>query len=312
LDQGAVLPGRDSALRTNRERRDYNMLHFPTTSPTNSPGPSRPATVPQDEVEALLREKLDLHSQLFEAAQIQRKLSGARALRHGDLQFASEVFAARYLSGDFTMIWKNGATVLTVHGDIAGKGVAAGMWFTNLAGLLQSYGRPDSNPATIASEVNRHLCYLRPVAPFVTAFLAQFDGYRGEVTYCTAGHFPPILLRADGRAELLETGGPLLGAIEDAEFHSGKLVLEPGDTLIAYSDGILECCNPAGEEFGTERLIEALRQAERQSAHATLMVLLAAVQDYACGSALRDDVSLTVIQRDAEGTYIPERLRVDA
>jgi sigma-B regulation protein RsbU (phosphoserine phosphatase) len=250
-------------------------------------------------MDALLREKLDLHSQLFEAAEIQRKLSGFRALRHGDFQFASEVFAARYLSGDFTMFWQNGSRVLSVHGDIAGKGFAAGMWFTNLAGLLQSYGRPDSNPATIASEVNRHLCYLRPIAPFVTAFLAQIDCSLGRLTYCNAGHFPPILFRADGRTELLETGGPLLGAIDHTEFSFGELVLEPGDTLVAYSDGVLECCDPSGEEFGSERLLETLRRAERQSAHTTLMVLLAAIQDFANGSALRDDVSLTVIQRDA-------------
>jgi len=304
LTQGALYSGSDGALRPSSERKAYRMLHVPIAHSMHSVSSSVPQ---QEEMDALLREKLELHSQLFEAAQIQRKLSGARTLRHGDLQFASEVFAARYLSGDFTMLWQSGSRVLATHGDIAGKGVAAGMWFTNLAGLLQSYGRPDSDPARIASEVNRHLCYLRPAAPFVTAFLAQIDGHRGEVTYCNAGHFPPILLRADGRAELLETGGPLLGAMENAEFNSGELVLEPGDTLVAYSDGILECCNPAGEEFGTERLVEALRSAERQSAHATLMVLLAAVQDYACGSALSDDVSLTVIQRDAEGASVPER-----
>jgi serine phosphatase RsbU (regulator of sigma subunit) len=304
LTQGALYSGSDGALRPSSERKAYRMLHVPIAHSMHSVSSSVPQ---QEEMDALLREKLELHSQLFEAAQIQRKLSGSRTLRHGDLQFASEVFAARYLSGDFTMLWQSGSRVLATHGDIAGKGVAAGMWFTNLAGLLQSYGRPDSDPARIASEVNRHLCYLRPAAPFVTAFLAQIDGHRGEVTYCNAGHFPPILLRADGRAELLETGGPLLGAMENAVFNSGELVLEPGDTLVAYSDGILECCNPAGEEFGTERLVEALRSAERQSAHATLMVLLAAVQDYACGSALSDDVSLTVIQRDAEGASVPER-----
>ena len=171
---------------------------------------------------SLLREKLDLHAQLFEAAQIQRKLSGPRVLRHGDLQFASEVFAARYLSGDFTMFSQSGSKVSATLGDIAGKGVAAGMWFTNLAGLLQSYGRPDSDPARIATEINRHLCYLRPVAPFVTAFLAQIDCHLEKLTYCNAGHFPPILLRADGRTESAREGGPLLGAIEDAEFRSGR------------------------------------------------------------------------------------------
>src|SRR5271169_2502158 len=125
------------------------------------------ASVPlQDEVDSLLRERLDLHSQLFEVAQIQRKLSGPRVLRHGDMQFASEVFAARYLPGDFTVLSQNGAKVFTTLGDIAGKGFAAGMWFTNLAGLLQSYAHPHSDPAKTALEINRHLCYLRPVAPF--------------------------------------------------------------------------------------------------------------------------------------------------
>jgi sigma-B regulation protein RsbU (phosphoserine phosphatase) len=255
---------------------------------------------PQDDVYSLLRERIDLHAQLFDAVQIQRKLSGPRVLRYGDLQFASEVFAARFVSGDFTTFAQDGSKVLAVLGDIAGKGVAAGMWFTHLAGLLQSYGRPDFDPTRIATEINRHLCYLQPVAPFVTAFFAQIDCNLGALTYCNAGHFPPILLREDGQTDLLETGGPLLGALEGAEFHSGQLMLEPGDTLVAYSDGVLECRDTSGEEFGLERLMESLRQAKQQSAQATLMMLLAAVQDFANGNPLCDDVSLTLIQRDAE------------
>jgi sigma-B regulation protein RsbU (phosphoserine phosphatase) len=244
-----------------------------------------------------LREKLNLHSELFEAAQIQRKLSGPREFRHGSLQFASEVFAARFLSGDFTTFLKSGSKVLMAHGDIAGKGIAAGMWFTNLAGLLQRYDRPYSDPARIASEINRHLCDLRPVAPFATAFLARINCRTGELTYCNAGHCPPILLRADGRTDLLETGGPLLGAIEDAKFELGELVLEPGDTLVAYSDGVLECRNTSDEEFGLDRILAAVRHADSSSAQATLMMLLATLQDFANGSPLCDDVSLTVIQR---------------
>jgi serine phosphatase RsbU (regulator of sigma subunit) len=264
------------------------------------------STVPlRDDVYSLLRERIDLHAQLFDAVQIQRKLSGPRVLRRGDLQFASEVFAARFLSGDFTTFSQDGSKVLAVLGDIAGKGVAAGMWFTHLAGLLQSYGRPDFDPARIAWEINRHLCYLQPVAPFVTAFFAQIDCELGSITYCNAGHFPPILLRQDGQTDLLEKGGPLLGALEGAEFQSGELMLEPGDTLVAYSDGVLECRNTAGEEYGLDRLMASLVEVKQQSAQATLMMLLAAVQDFANGNPLLDDVSLTLIQRD-EGTGIAE------
>ena len=283
MNGGAVLSAHDGKLRAN----SFSL---------------------QAEVDELRRERLDLHSQLFEAVQIQRKLSGSRELHHGCLQFSSEVFAARFLSGDFTMFSQAGSKVLAVHGDIAGKGVAAGMWFTNLAGLLQSYGRPDSDPARIASEVNRHLCYLRPIAPFVTVFLAQIDCDRGDLTYCNAGHCPPILLRVDGRTEFLESGGPLLGAIEGAEFDSGKLILESGDMLVTYSDGVLECCNPSGEEFGTQRLAVALRRAKQQSAHTTLMMLLASVQDFANGSSVSDDISVTVIQRDAECADVQQQL----
>ena len=295
MNDGRVLPKSEVRFRTSGERRSYNVAQ-PSMVASMPP----PSGVPlQDERDSLLREKLDLHSQLFEAAQIQRKLSGPREFRRGCLQFASEVFAARFLPGDFTSFLQNGSKVLVAHGDIAGKGVAAGMWFTNLAGLLQSYARPNYDPAKIASEINRHLCYLRPVAPFATAFLARVDCHLGELTYCNAGHFPPILLRADGKTELLETGGPLLGAIEGAKFELGKLTLEPGDTLVAYSDGVLECPNTSGEEFGLDRIVAALRGAESPFAQATLMMLLATLQDFANGSPLCDDVSLTVIQRDA-------------
>jgi serine phosphatase RsbU (regulator of sigma subunit) len=283
-----------------------------TTPPSRSPrpmiSPNTPSTevaasdvASQEDVYSLLRERADFHAQVFDAAQIQRKLSGPRMLRVGDLQFANEVFAARFVSGDFTTLSQDGSRVLTVLGDIAGKGIAAGMWFTHLAGLLQSYGRPESDPSRIAAEINRHLCYLRPVAPFVTAFFALIDCAHGKLTYCNAGHFLPILLRADGRTSLLDIGGPLLGAIDGAEYRTGELVLEPGDTLVAYSDGVIECRSPADEEFGTDRLIAALRQTEQQSAHATLMMLLAAVQDFANGHPLCDDLSLTVIQRDGMG-----------
>ncbi len=253
----------------------------------------------QERIDSLVQERLDFHAQLFEAAQIQRKLSGPRALRNGSMQFASDVFAARYLSGDFIVLSQDGPKVLVAAGDIAGKGFAAGMWFTNLAGLLQSYADPNSDPGETAAEINRHLTYLRPVAPFVTAFFANVDCVRGTISYCNAGHFPPILLRADGSAEALDKGGPLLGALEHAEYESSEVVVEPGDTLVAYSDGVVECRNSDGEEFGGERLLSALQRTNQSTPQETLVQLLAAVQDFANGSSLCDDLSLLVIQRES-------------
>ena len=253
----------------------------------------------QERIDSLVQERLDFHAQLFEAAQIQRKLSGPRALRHGSMQFASDVFAARYLSGDFVVLSQDGPKVLVAAGDIAGKGFAAGMWFTNLAGLLQSYAHPNSDPGETAAEINRHLSYLRPTAPFVTAFFASVDCVQGTLSYCNAGHFPPILLRADGRTESLDKGGPLLGALEHATFESSEVTLCPGDTLVAYSDGAVECRNSSGDEFGIAGLLNALQRTNQLTAQETLVQLLAAVQDFANGSALCDDLSLLVVQRAA-------------
>jgi len=253
----------------------------------------------QEQLDSLMQERLDLHAQLFEAAQIQRKLSGPRTLQHGNVQFASEVFAAHYLSGDFVVLSHEGPKVLATVGDIAGKGFAAGMWFTNLAGLLQSYADPDSEPGRTAAEMNRHLCYLRPMAPFVTAFFAQMNCEDGTLTYCNAGHFLPILLRGDGRTETLDKGGPLLGAVEHATFESGQATLAAGDMLVAYSDGVLECRNAEGEEFGMARLLAAAQKAKQSTAQETLVLLLAAIQDFANGNSLCDDLSLLVVQRDS-------------
>jgi serine phosphatase RsbU (regulator of sigma subunit) len=279
--------------RVKREGRRYRNHEMATVVESATVAVNAPLL---EEMDSLVRERLELHAQLFEAAQIQRKLSGPRSVRCGSMEFASEVFAASYLSGDFAVLSKNGPKVLATLGDIAGKGFAAGMWFTNLVGLLQSYGDPDCDPAQAVKEMNRHLCYLRPAAPFVTAFLAQIDCDSGQIAYCNAGHFPPILLRADGHAELLGVGGPLLGAMDQATFESGRVRLKGGDTLLAYSDGVLECRNTAGEEFGSIRLLAALQQTKHLTASNALLALLAAVQDFANGVPLSDDVSLMVIR----------------
>src|SRR4051812_43329998 len=126
-------------LQSAGSRRDSSKLQ----SATMLSKASSSSMLLQHEIDLLEREKLDLHSQLFEAARIQRKLSGPRMFRNANMQFASEVFAARYLSGDFAIFSQDNSRVLVVLGDIAGKGIAAGMWFTNMAGLLQSYGGPN-------------------------------------------------------------------------------------------------------------------------------------------------------------------------
>ena len=103
------------------------------------------------------------------------------------------------------------------------------------------------DPAAAASAINPNLLQIDTAPPTVALFLAQLNTLTGELVYCNAGQPPAMLIRKDHTVELLEEGGPLLGAVPNAPFTNGRVVLGPGDTLIAYSDGIVECRNEHDE-----------------------------------------------------------------
>jgi sigma-B regulation protein RsbU (phosphoserine phosphatase) len=246
---------------------------------------------------ALHRDYLDLHAAVVEAAQVHRHLCPARLVRHQNFEIASEIFAVRHVPGDFFTVEETSNGVVLALSDICGKGLAAGMWTTYLAGLITTHTAATTDPEVIAAEVNRDICRMSPMAPLATLFLARLDPLTGRLDYCNAGHPPSLLLRADGRLELLSEGGPLLGVLPAASFSRGCVQLGQGDVLLACSDGILESFNNEDQEFGYERLEAQLRRARTDSADAVLFSVLGAVQDFAAPRPLIDDMSLVVIKR---------------
>ncbi len=245
----------------------------------------------------LQKEHDELRQAIFVAAQMQRRLCAPREVRHGQFEIAGEIFPTRHLSGDFYQVLELDATTGLAIGDIAGKGLVAGLWMTHMAGLIRTYLGSGLAPCEAASAINEGLLRMHPEAPMVALFLARLDSQTGELTYCNAGQPPAVALRADGRVDSLETGGPMLGAIPDARFVSGRIVLDPGDTIISHTDGIVECRNDQGEEFGAERLIAASRNAGPLGAANILFTVLGAAQDFAAGHPPEDDLSLMVIRR---------------
>jgi serine phosphatase RsbU (regulator of sigma subunit) len=243
---------------------------------------------------ALQKDYADLHTALFEAAQVHRHLCAPRFVQCGDFEIASEVFAVRYLPGDFFAVEETSGGLLLALGDVCGKGLAAGMWTPCLVGLVRAHATAISEPHAIVSSVNREFCRMH--APLSSLFVAHLNR-AGTLDYCSAGHPPALLLRAGGQLELLSDGGMLLGMTADAAFRSGRAELAAGDLLVAYSDGVVESRNKADEEFGTERLEAQLRLAGDASADAVLFSVLAAVQDFAAPHPLADDTSLAVVRR---------------
>jgi phosphoserine phosphatase RsbU/P len=247
-------------------------------------------------VAALQKDYAELHTALFEAAQVHRRLCAPRLVRYGDFEIASETFAVRHVPGDFVTVDKVDGRVSLGLGDICGKGLAAGMWITHLVGLIGTRTAVSSHPETIATGVNRDLCRMSSIAPLASLFLARLDPVTGRLDYCSAGHPPALLLRADGQMESLSEGGPLLGVIPGACFVKGFVELRAGDLLLVCSDGILESLNDADQEFGYERLEAQLRSARTDCADTVLFSVLGAVQDFAATRPLVDDMSLVVVR----------------
>jgi serine phosphatase RsbU (regulator of sigma subunit) len=210
------------------------------------------------------------------------------------MEIASEIFAVRYLPGDFFTVAEAGGGVILALGDVCGKGMAAGMWTPCLVGLLRAHAAESSEPQAIVTGVNQEFC--RMLAPLTSLFIARLDPATGRLDYCSAGHPPALLLRADERLESLSDGGMLLGMAPEASFASGCVELHAGDVLLAYSDGVLESRNNADNEFGYERLEAQLRLARSGSAEAILFSVLGSVQDFAAPQPLIDDTSLVVVR----------------
>ena len=261
---------------------------------------SRSVRVGRDELEVKLanlqQDYAELRTEIFEAAQVHRRLCAPRLVRFGRFEIASEIFAVRQLPGDFFTVEEKSDGVIMVLGDICGKGLAAGMWTTHLVGLVGARVAVTSKPEAIVSGVNRDLCLLKSFMPLASLFLARLNPITGFVEYCSAGHPPALLLRANGELELLSEGGMLLGVVPAARYICGSFELRAGDVLMIYSDGITESLNGAGEEFGHASLEAQLRRAPRGPADAMLFSVLGAVQDFAAARPLVDDMSLAMVR----------------
>ena len=250
-----------------------------------------------DELEALRRDHGRLQQAIFEAAQIQRRLCAPRELAWREFEIAGEIFPVRHLSGDFFKVMELGSALGVILGDIAGKGLTAGIWQAHLMGLIQRSARSHVHPADVIAEVNHELCHDEGAPPLTALFFARIDAQTNELVYCNAGLPSPFLLRGKKCMERLEKGGPMLGALKGATFETGSIALNPGDMLVAYSDGVTECRNTHDHEFEEERLTTAASAVSGVSASKALFSLLAKVLDFADSCSPADDLTLLIIRR---------------
>lgn len=179
--------------------------------------------------------------------------------------------------------------------DVSGKGVPASLVMASLRSALRVYANFTYDVDRIIQEVNRHLCCESPIGEFSTVFYGVLTPDGRRLTYCNAGHDPPLLLRR-GTLHRLETGGMLVGVDPDAAFEREVLPLEPGDVILLYTDGAVDALNFNDESFGRVRLTESFLRHADQPAQRMAKNILWDIRRFRGYADRTDDVTLVTIK----------------
>jgi serine phosphatase RsbU (regulator of sigma subunit) len=182
-----------------------------------------------------------------------------------------------------------------VVADVAGKGIPAALLVSALKASLHSLVGSELGIRSILNKLNLFFHEISPEARYATLFYGELDIPTRRLIYVNAGHLPPALIRGDGNAELLETGGIPVGLLRDARYIEGFTEIGPEDLLVLYTDGIIEASNARGEEYGWDRLQEVLARSSSLPC-SELSRLALEEQERFAQSEPRDDRTLVVIR----------------
>jgi sigma-B regulation protein RsbU (phosphoserine phosphatase) len=238
-------------------------------------------------------EKARVDQELRIAADMQRALRPAPRYAGPHFEVASASQPSRFIGGDFfDYVELPGGVFGLALGDVAGKGPPAAVLAAALQGMFAAYAsdRPAETLARVNVTLARHFVDNR-FATMVYGVLSP----EGRLTYCNAGHNPPILFMR-GEVRRLEQGGMPLGMFPEAAFLDEALRLAAGDVLLVFSDGVSEAVNGAGDAFGDERITACMQANLGADASVLLERLLAEVQAFSSGAVQQDDVTALVLR----------------
>jgi serine phosphatase RsbU (regulator of sigma subunit)/predicted enzyme related to lactoylglutathione lyase len=229
------------------------------------------------------------------AKQVQARLFPQSLPALTSLDYAGICIQARHVGGDYYDFLALGQERLgLLIGDIAGKGMAAALLMANLqANLRSQLALAREQPRLLLRSVNRLFYQNTADSAYATFFFADYDDHAQRLRYANCGHLPALLLRHDGTLEKLHSTGTVLGLFEDWDCPTEECQLHPGDTLVLYTDGVTESFNAAAEEFGEQRLIDALQQCRELSASRLLAFVVEEIQKFSPHEQ-HDDITLIV------------------
>jgi len=255
---------------------------------------------------------IELTRESVERKRLQQELDMARRIQVGLLPDSLPKVAgyslhagnlpSRGVSGDYyeVLTRQEGKELAVVIADVSGKGIAASILTASLEALAAEPIESDHTPAEICESVGARLFRRTTPEKYATAIISTVDVASGKLTCSNAGHNPAILQRADGEHELISSTGVPLGVLPNGAYENSEIQMEPGDTLVLYTDGITEAANAEDEEYGLDRLVAICRH------NATLTVedLSRAIEQdldaFVHGRPYADDRTMVFIRRERE------------
>lgn len=221
----------------------------------------------QDEVSRAMEARRRAAQELEIAREVQARLFPQSLPQLRTLEYAGTCIQARHVGGDYYDFLDLGRERLgIVVGDIAGKGIAAALLMANLQANLRSQcAVAFDQPQRFLRSVNQLFHKNTADSAYATLFFAEYDDPSRRLRYANCGHHSALLLRSDQTLERLESTCTVVGLFKEWDCSIEECQLFPGDTLALYTDGITESFNAAGEEFGEQSLIEALRRHSHES-----------------------------------------------
>jgi CHASE2 domain-containing sensor protein len=244
------------------------------------------------------RERRAVEQELAVARRVQQDLLPKAPLTAGDLQVAGANLPCFAVGGDYFDYFPlaDGRVGVTI-GDVSGKGVPAALLMSKLQAILRGESSRTATVAAVVEGANRQLMdSMEGSRKFVTLFYAALDPATRTLRYTNAGHNPPMLLRADGRLELLETGGLLVGIFAQATYEEGTAELGPGDALVLFTDGVTEAEDRRKAQYGEERLEALIRSARAGAAREIGDRICQEVLRFSRGTHQADDITVVVIK----------------
>ena len=242
------------------------------------------------------RDKLvALQNELDVASGIQQSILPTVFPSRNDYQIYASMEPARNVGGDFfDVVRLEGNRVGLAIADVSDKGVPAALFMMSSRTWMKGAAISSPEPGTVLGEVNALLHEDNETQMFVTVLYAVYDPETGDFTYASGGQDAPLLVHPDGSSELLPlTGGIALGIVSDLAYGQNSVVLDHGETLVLYTDGVTEAMNGEGEQFGIERLRKVFSDRAPKDANEAFE----AVNTFADGAAQSDDITCLTLRR---------------